>query len=222
MFAAYEMKIDKFVYLFLSNMKKDVPTMIEIGDKVITLDLITEKFVCDLDKCNGVCCVYGESGAPLEPEEVDVLEKEYKNIAPYLTKDGNRAIEKLGTWVIDADNETVTPLIEGRECAYAVFEGAIAKCGIEKAFEAGATTFIKPISCHIYPIRVKKYNDFTALNYDRWKICDSARSCGEKKDVPVYRFLREPIIRKYGEEFYQKLEIVSRKIGQNPNTQIEL
>lgn len=202
-------------------MKKDISSMIEIDDKVISLDLIREKFVCDLEKCRGVCCVDGESGAPLDEDEVEILEKDYEKIRSYLREEGRRAIEKQGTWVVDADQEMVTPLIDGKECAYAIFEEGIARCGIEKACEAGATSFQKPISCHIYPIRVKKYKGFTAVNYDRWKICDTARIYGEKKDVPVYRFLREAIERKYGAGFYKKLELVSRTMGQRPDEQIE-
>ena len=195
-----------------SGMKKDIPTMMEIGDKVVSLDLITKKFVCKLDKCKGVCCVEGESGAPLEQDEVGILEDEYEKIRPYLREGGNRAIEKLGTSVIDADGEMVTPLIEGKECAYAIFEGEIARCGIEKAFEAGAVSLRKPISCHIYPIRIKEYKGFKAVNYDLWPICDPARAHGEKLGIPVYRFLRESIIRKYGEEFYAKLETIAQTI----------
>jgi hypothetical protein len=195
-----------------AGMKKDTPTMMEIGDKVISLDLITCKFVCDLDKCRGVCCVEGQSGAPLEQDEVGILEDEYENIRPYLRDSGIRAVQLLGTSVIDADGEMVTPLIEGKECAYAVFEGDIARCGIEKAFEAGATSLRKPVSCHIYPIRVKEYKGFMAVNYDRWPICDPARAHGEELGIPVYRFLRESIIRKYGEEFYLKLESVEKNL----------
>lgn len=186
--------------------------MMEIGDKVVSLDLITEKFVCNLGKCKGVCCVEGESGAPLEDEEGKILDKEYANFAPWLRKEGQEAIQKQGTWVIDADREKVTPLIQGKECAYAIFEGAIARCGIEKAFEEGATTFRKPISCHIYPIRVKKFHRLTAVNYDRWPICDPAREFGEQENVPVYRFLNESIVRKYGEDFYQKLEMLAQNV----------
>jgi hypothetical protein len=196
-------------------MKKDLPTMMEIGDKVVSLDLVTEKFICDLDICRGVCCVDGESGAPLEAGEVELLEREYGKIAPYLREEGKRAISESGTWVIDLDKENVTPLIEGKECAYAIFENGIARCGIEKAFEHGATSFRKPISCHIYPIRAKEYSSFTALNYDRWKVCDPARICGVKKNMPVYRFLKDSIIRKWGEDFYRKLEIVSQNTGQD-------
>ena len=190
-------------------MKKDIPTMIEIGDKIISLDLIRRKFVCDLDTCKGVCCVDGESGAPLEEEEVEILDREIESIFPYLRPEGKKSIQKQGTWVVDADREKVTPLIEGKECGYAIFADGIARCGIEMAWEDGATTFRKPISCHIYPIRVKDYKGFAAVNYDRWSICDPARVHGEKLGIPVYRFLRESIERKYGEEFYKKLEIIS-------------
>ncbi len=198
-------------------MKKDIPTMMEIGNKVVSLDLVTEKFVCNLDKCKGICCVEGESGAPLEDEEAKILDEEYENFAPYLRKVGREAVEKQGTWVIDSDREKVTPLIEGKECAYAIFEGEIARCGIEKAFEEGATSFRKPISCHIYPIRVKRFNSLTAVNYDRWPICDPAREFGEQENVPVYRFLKESILRKYGEEFYKKLEIVAHNVEDYAN-----
>ncbi len=221
------MKIDSFVDgksgdYDASGMKKDIPTMMEIGDKVVSLDLINCRFVCDLDRCKGVCCVDGESGAPLEAGETETLDREYPNIRPYLREEGNRAIAKQGTWVVDTDQETVTPLVEGKECAYAVFEGDIAYCGIERAWEAGVTSFRKPVSCHIYPMRVKNYRGFTGMNYDRWKICDPAREHGEKEDVPVFRFLREAIERKYGEEFYRKLEIISRNVGQKPDDNIEL
>jgi hypothetical protein len=203
-------------------MKKDVPTMMELGDKVVSLDLVTERFVCDLDKCRGVCCVEGESGAPLEEEEVELLEREYGKIKPFLRKEGQEAIAGQGTWVIDVDKEMVTPLIQGKECAYAIFEMGIARCGIEKAYEEGFTSFRKPISCHVYPVRVKLYRGFTALNYDRWPICDPARECGRKLDVPVYRFVREALERKYGKDFYRKLEIVSRSVGQAPDRGVEL
>ena len=191
--------------------------MMEIDDKVVSLDLITNKFVCDLEKCKGVCCVKGESGAPLEEDEAEILEREFANIRQYLRNEGNKAIEHQGPWIIDSDMEKVTPLIDGKECAYAIFEKGIARCGIEIANEAGATFFRKPISCHIYPIRVKKYKGFTSVNYDRWPICDPARECGEKKDVPVYRFLRESIERKYGVDFYKKLERISQSAGQTSN-----
>jgi len=191
-------------------MKKDVPTMIEIGDKVVSLDIIREKFVCDLTKCKGICCVEGESGAPLEEEEVKMLEDKYDKIKPYLRKEGRKSIEQLGTSVLDVDQEMVTTLVGGKnECAYAIFENEIARCGIEKAWEEGATSIRKPVSCHIYPIRVKNYNNLQAVNYDRWKVCDPARINGEKENVPVYLFVKDAIERKFGTDFYQKLQIIA-------------
>jgi len=191
-------------------MKKDVPTMVEIGDKVVSLDIIREKFVCDLASCKGICCVEGESGAPLEDDEVKLLKAEYDKIRPYLREAGRDAVEQQGTAVRDADQEMVTPLVGGKnECAYAIFENDIARCGIEKAWEEGATGFRKPVSCHIYPIRVKNYHSLKAVNYDRWKVCDPARVNGEKENVPVYLFVNEAIERKFGADFFQKLQIIS-------------
>ena len=193
-------------------MKTGLPTMIEIDDKVISLDIIERRFCCDLAKCKGACCVQGASGAPLDVEEVKILRKEYPGFRDYLRPVGNLAIREQGTSVLDADMEMVTPLVNGKECAYAVFAGGIARCGIEKAFEEGATSFRKPVSCHIYPVRVKRYNEYKALNYDQWAICDPARAYGDKKNLAVFRFVRHAIERKFGSDFYQKLEILSDQI----------
>jgi hypothetical protein len=190
--------------------KKDLPTMIEMGDKVVSLDIIREKFVCDLAQCKGNCCVEGESGAPLEDDEVKLLEAEYVKIKPYLREEGRKAVKQQGTAVRDADQEMVTPLVDGKyECAYALFEHGIARCGIEKAWEAGATCFRKPVSCHIYPIRVKKYGSLQALNYDRWKVCDPARLKGENENTPVFCFVKEAIERRFGSDFYNNLQIIA-------------
>jgi hypothetical protein len=193
-------------------MKTSLPTMVEIDDKVISLDIIEKRFCCDLARCKGACCVFGESGAPLEDEEVEILPKEYPRFRDFLRSEGIRAIEEYGTSVLDPDREMVTPLVDGRECAYAIFDKGIARCGIEKAFDEGATCFRKPVSCHLYPVRIKRYNAFKAVNYDRWTICDPARILGDKKDLAVFRFAREAIERKFGEDFYRKLEILSEQI----------
>jgi hypothetical protein len=191
-------------------MKKDIPTMIELGDKVVSLDIIREKFLCDLAKCKGICCVEGASGAPLEDHEVRQLEKEYERIRPFLREEGRKAVEQQGTSIRDADQEMVTPLVDGKhECAYALFENGIARCGIEKAWEEGATAFRKPVSCHLYPIRVKKYSSLQAVNYDRWKVCDPARVNGERANKPVFHFVKEAIERRFGVDFYTKLQIIS-------------
>ena len=192
--------------------------MIELGDKVVSLDIVREKFICDLAKCKGICCVQGESGAPMEDDEVELLEAEYEKIKPFLREEGRKAVKEQGTSVRDADQEMVTPLINRKfECAYALLENGIARCGIEKAWEAGATSFRKPVSCHIYPIRVKNYQSLRAVNYDRWKVCDPARVLGETENMPVYRFVKTAIERKFGADFYQKLQIISENLEEDEN-----
>jgi hypothetical protein len=187
-------------------------TMFEIDNKVVSLDLIREKFTCDLKKCKGYCCVYGESGAPLEEEEVRILKRIFPDIREFLRPEGILAIEKQGTSVVDEDKDKVTPLIGKMECAYAIFENGIARCGIEKAFEAGIISFRKPVSCHLYPVRIKKYEGFEAVNYDRWHVCDPARINGNDLNIPVYLFVKDALIRKYGEEFIRKLDQIAQEI----------
>ena len=191
--------------------------MVEIDDMVISLDVVEKRFFCDLASCKGVCCVQGESGAPLDDKEVKILEDDYPSFKRFLRPEGIEAIETQGTSVIDVDQDMVTPLINGLECAYAIFEDGIARCGIEKAFEEGVTGFRKPVSCHIYPIRVKRYEQMTAVNYDQWPICDDARTMGQNKDVPVFRFVRDAVERKFGSDFYKKLEILSDQIKNDVN-----
>lgn len=185
--------------------------MIQIGDKIVSTDLLEEEFHCHLDKCHGNCCVYGDSGAPLGNEEAKILEEHYPDILHYITEKGRDVIEEEGTWTIDSDGDKVTPLIEGNECAFTFFKDGIAFCGIEKAWEEGKIPFQKPLSCHLYPIRLSKVGEMTALNYHRWPICDPARKLGKKKGLPVFRFLKDSIIRAYGEEFYEEMEKVYRE-----------
>ncbi len=180
--------------------------MIELDNVILSDDIREQFFVCDLEKCKGACCVEGDLGAPLLEEELDILQEAYPDIAPFLNEKGRREIEKQGTHILDPDGEYSTPTIGGRECAYAVYdEKGILKCGIEQAYNAGKTGFKKPISCHLYPIRVSTYADYDALNYDRWHICSPACTLGQSLSVPVYRFLKEPLIRKYGQEWYDRL-----------------
>lgn len=180
--------------------------MIQIEDKLISRDIFEKRFCCDLSKCEGYCCVEGSSGAPLENEETEILEKIFPVIRPFLQEKAQKIIEEKGTWEIDIDYDKVTPIIDGEECVYAFFEGNICKCAIEKAYNEGLIDFAKPISCHIYPIRITKYKEFEALNYHEWHVCEPARDLGKKNDIPVFRFLKKPIIRKYGEKFYNEME----------------
>ncbi|MDO7852256.1 DUF3109 family protein [Hymenobacter convexus] len=180
--------------------------MIIIQETVISDDIADHFFVCNLEACKGACCVEGDLGAPLEEAELRILEQEYANIEPFLNEAGKAAIKAQGLYIKDWEGDYSTTTIDDKECAYALYdERGILKCGIEQAYLAGATTFKKPISCHLYPIRITKYEGFDALNYDRWGICNPACSFGEKLGVRIYQFLKEPLIRKYGEGWYGQL-----------------
>jgi hypothetical protein len=181
--------------------------MIEIDGKIVSTDIITEKFLCDLGRCHGICCVEGNAGAPLEADEARILAEEWENFRPYVTAAGAAEIERQGFAVVDEDGDLVTPLIGEAECAYSYNEGGVTLCAIEKAWAEGRTSFRKPISCHLYPIRVTKFGDGSlGLNYHRWAVCGGALELGHQKGVPMFRMLREAIIRRFGEEFFEALE----------------
>lgn len=188
--------------------------MIDIDNKVVAFDVLKKKFCCDIPVCKGICCVHGDSGAPLDVDELEVFDKNIDAIKPYMTEEGIAAIEKDGLYYKDTDGDWVTMLIDGAECAYTVVEDGIVKCAIENAFYDGKLDYKKPISCHLYPIRITKYKSFDAVNYDVWDICKDAVFFGEKHGVKVYKFLKEPLIRKYGKEWYEKLEIAAKEIGE--------
>ena len=192
-------------------------SMIEIDDKLISDDVFDKKFVCDLAACKGACCIEGDAGAPLEEEELERLDEVYDAVKPYMRPEGIAAIEKTGLYDVDWDQEFVTPLVNGAECAYVVFdEQGITKCAIEQAYRDGKTKWRKPISCHLYPIRVSKLSEYQAVNYHQWDICKDACACGESLNVKVYKFLKEPIIRKFGADFYEKMEAADAHLeGQN-------
>lgn len=187
--------------------------LVEVMDKVVSTQIFERKFVCDLNACKGACCVLGDAGAPLTLEEIDILEEDIEEIKPFMRPEGLEAIAKQGVFYIDQENDAGTTLVNNQECAFVFFdEKGITKCAIEKAHSLGKTSFKKPISCHLYPIRVKQFPDFKALNYDVWDICEPACACGDKLDVPVYRFLKEPLIRAFGDEFFEELSIVEREL----------
>lgn len=185
--------------------------MFQIGDVIVSEEILEEQFVCDLTRCKGACCVEGDAGAPVTSEEADILDEIFEDVKPYLRTEGVAAIEKQGTSVNDpSDGELVTPLVNGAECAYVIFdEKGTTKCGIEKAWEQGAVDFRKPISCHLYPVRIAQYPDFEAVNYHKWKICSPACDLGASLQVPVYKFLKDSLITKYGKEWYHELEEVA-------------
>ncbi|HAN00730.1 MAG TPA: DUF3109 domain-containing protein [Marinilabiliales bacterium] len=187
--------------------------MLQIENTLISLDILEKKFVCNLHACKGACCVEGDSGAPLDAEETPILEQIFPQVKPYMTPEGIETVQKLGTWVVDDDGDKVTPLVNNRECAYVYRnQEGIVLCAIEKAFNEGKVSFQKPVSCHLYPIRVKKYADFDAVNYESNHLCVPARVNGEKLGVPVYQFVRGPLIRKFGEEWFHQLEIAANEL----------
>jgi len=183
--------------------------MIEIGKTIVSFDIVEEQFVCDVSVCKGVCCIHGDSGAPLETKEATEIERQLNNILPYMQGAGIETIEKLGIAVIDSDGDSVTPLIDNKECAFTFFDNGEAKCAIEKAWFEKKVTFRKPISCWLYPIRVTQYKDFEALNYHRWDICKCGIAKGTKMKTSLYVFLKEPLEFKFGAEWYKELEMAA-------------
>jgi hypothetical protein len=181
--------------------------MIQVDNVLVSDDIKAVEFVCHLEKCKGACCVEGDLGAPLDEDELPVMAQIQEAVKPYLTPDGLQAIERQGPYILDEDGDYSTPTIGGKECAYSHYDKkGILKCGIEQAYIEGKIEFKKPISCHLYPIRVSKNKSgFEAVNYHTWSICSAACSYGQALKVPLYQFLREPLERKYGTEWYMKL-----------------
>lgn len=181
--------------------------MIEIEGKIVSDDILTESFACDIAQCKGQCCVDGNAGAPLEIDEVDILEEEYLQYKPYMTPEGIAAVEEQGFMVVDIDGDYTTPLVGDAECAYSYTENGVTLCAIEKAYLKGECSFRKPISCHLYPIRLVNFsNGEVGLNYHRWNVCSSACKLGKELGIPVYKAVKDAIIRRFGEDFYAALE----------------
>ena len=181
--------------------------MFQLGKTIVSEDIIEKEFVCNLSACKGICCVEGDAGAPLSQEETKILEDIYPTIKPFLRPEGIEAIEKQGTWIKSDFDELETPLVNDAECAYVTFDDkGTSLCGIEEAYNKGLVDWKKPVSCHLYPVRVKDYAEFVAVNYHKWDICDDACSLGKELQVPVYKFVKEALIRKFGENWYSALE----------------
>lgn len=186
--------------------------MIQVGDVLVSDDIKEVEFVCHLEKCKGACCVEGDLGAPLEEDELETMKKIQRKIKSYLTPEGIKAIEEQGPYILDEDGDYSTPTIGGRECAYAMYDKqGVLKCGIEQAYLDGKIKYRKPISCHLYPIRITKKKNFEAVNYHKWSICSAACSYGKSLKVPLYKFLKEPLIRKYGQDWYNQLVVEIEK-----------
>lgn len=191
--------------------------MIAIDNVLLSDDVIDAQFVCDLERCKGGCCVDGDCGAPLTDEEAKLIAEILPKVKPYLPAEYIAEIEKQGTHVIDDEHGLVTPTINGGICVYAYTDAlGIVKCGIEAAYRDGIIDFKKPISCHLFPIRIDKSAEYELVNYEpRKTLCRPACKLGKKLEVPVYQFLKEPLIRKYGEEFYEALDAVAKHKKEN-------
>lgn len=185
--------------------------MFQLGKTIVSEDIIEKDFVCNLSACKGACCIDGDAGAPLDEDEAQILKNIYPKVKPFLRQEGIEAIEKQGTHITTAFGDLETPLINNADCAYVIFDDKkTALCGIEEAYNQGEISWKKPVSCHLYPIRVKAYSEFSAVNYDKWEICDDACTLGKELQVPVYKFVKEALIRKFGEDWYAELEKVAK------------
>lgn len=190
--------------------------MIEIGRTILSRDIFEKQFLCDITKCKGACCIEGDSGAPLTDAEAEIIELEYSAYEKYLPEIHKKEIEKQGFSVIDSDGDLVTPLVNNRQCVFSFYdENGILKCAIEKACFDGKLEFRKPVSCHLFPIRITEYKRFDAVNYEQLDICQSGRECGMAKKLPLYKFLKEPLIRKYGEEWFNEVEAAGKFLQKN-------
>lgn len=192
--------------------------MVQIEDAVVSLDIIEKEFSCDIFACKGSCCVAGDSGAPLEPDEILAIENAMSSISNFLSDQSLETIEKSGIAVIDSDGDLVTPLLNQKECVFVFFKNGVAECAIEKSWEKGICTLQKPISCHLYPIRLKKYDSFTAVNYHSWEVCNPAIKNGKTQQKHIYEFAKSALVRKFGEEWYHQLCLAADYVLQKNET----
>ncbi|SUB89975.1 Protein of uncharacterised function (DUF3109) [Porphyromonas macacae] len=193
--------------------------MIEIDDKIISEDILEIYFSCDYEKCKGVCCVEGESGAPLEEGETELIRKYLPEIKPYLSSKALEIIEKQGVSYFDEDGDEVTSIVNGKDCVFTTYDkNNNCLCAFEKLYRDGVIDFCKPLSCRLYPIRLIRSKQFTALNYHKWSICKCALKKGRKEGIPLYRFLKEPLIAAFGQEWYNKLETCAEMLKTQKKT----
>lgn len=186
--------------------------MIEILNTLVSLDLFKEFFCCDLDKCHGLCCVEGDAGAPVTPDEVEMLEEAYEKLHEDLPLQAQQQIEKEGVVYPDKEGELVTQIINGKDCVFAKHEGACAFCAIDSAYRNGKFHWQKPISCALYPVRLSTVGGMTAVNVHKWDVCQPARKLGAALHLPVYQFLKEPLIRRFGQAWWDECDIAAREL----------
>ena len=187
-------------------MVNTLPPILDVGGILISSDILTERFCCDYDKCKGICCVEGDAGAPVTLDEIAGIEDALDTVWRDLSAQAQSVIDRQGVAYTDQEGDLVTSIVRGKDCVFTCYDGDSCLCALEKAFRAGKTSFCKPVSCALYPIRVKEFgNGVVGLNYNRWKICEDAIKKGQALDLPLYRFLKEPLIRRFGEAWYQEL-----------------
>ena len=187
-------------------MVSGLPPILEVGGILISSDILTERFCCDYEKCRGVCCIEGDAGAPVTLDEIGGIEDALDTVWPDLSAQAQAVIDQQGVAYTDQEGDLVTSIVGGKDCVFTCYDGQNCLCALEKAFRGGKTRFCKPISCALYPIRVKTFADGTvALNYNRWTICADAVRKGQSLDMPVYRFLKEPLTRRFGAAWYDEL-----------------
>ncbi len=180
--------------------------MLQIQDTLVSLDVVERFFICDLKKCKGECCIEGDAGAPISQEEFEKIQELLPLIWDDLDPKAQEKITREGVGYIDEEGDLVTTIINGKDCAFTYYDqNGMCLCAIEKAYRAGKTPFMKPISCHLYPVRIKEYSKFTAVNYHDWNICKASEILGRRNNVRVYQFLREPLIRRFGTDWYNEL-----------------
>ena len=188
--------------------------MFQLGKTIVSEDIIKKDFVCNLSACKGACCVDGDAGAPLEEEETKILQEIYPKVKPLLRQESIDAIETQGTFVESEFGDLETPLLDGADCVYVIYDDKnVALCAIEEAYNQGIISWKKPISCHLYPIRVTDYTEFSAVNYHKWEICDDACTLGKELQVPIYKFVKQALIRKFGEDWYAELEKIAETLA---------
>jgi hypothetical protein len=186
--------------------------MFQIGKTLVSEDLIEKDFVCNISACKGECCIDGDAGAPLDEDELQKMEEVYPVVKPYLSEESIKAIDKQGIYVKGEDGDWETPLLNGQACVYVIYDdNNTAKCAIEEAYNKGEVSWKKPVSCHLYPIRVKSFSKYSAVNYDKWDICSDACSLGKELQVPVFKFVKEALVRKFGQPWYDELELVAEE-----------
>jgi hypothetical protein len=192
-----------------------LPPILDIGGILISSEILTEKFCCDYEKCKGICCVEGDAGAPVTLEEIASIEESLDAVWADLSASAQSVIDRQGVAYNDKDGELVTSIVRGKDCVFTCYEGDCCLCALEKAYREGKTTFCKPVSCALYPIREKNFgNGLIGLNYNRWAVCHDAVEKGAALNLPVYQFLKEPLIRRFGEAWYQELcEVAEELLG---------